>query len=214
MPNNLIIKDLTKEIEQAVKLFDLTVSVEQIALFNHFINLLAKWNKSFNLTAVRDINEMLDRHLIDSLSIANKIKGNRLIDVGTGPGLPGIPLAILYPKKTFSLLDSNGKKSRFQQQVKQELGLNNIEIINSRVEAYQPEEKYDGVLSRAFATLEDMLKGANHLCHEEGYYFAMKGLYPQDELQRISKPYKVHSLDWPGNNTERHLVIIAQNQLK
>ena len=210
VPNNPIIKDLSLDIKKAANLFDLELSDKKIQLFNHFINLLAKWNKAFNLTAVRNIDEMLDRHLIDSLSIAKFIESNRFIDVGTGPGLPGIPLAILYPEKHFTLLDSNGKKSRFQQQAKQELSLNNVEIINSRVENYIPEEKFDAVLSRAFSTLEDMIKGAEHLCSEEGQYFAMKGLYPEDELQRISKPYKVHSVSWPGNKTERHLVVISQ----
>lgn len=210
MPEVSLIKDLTEQVRNAAKLFDLDVTEDQIESFNRYINLLAKWNKAFNLTAIRDIDEMLDRHLIDSLSIAKMIKGSRFIDVGTGPGLPGIPLAILYPDKTFYLLDSNGKKSRFQQQAKQELKLNNIEIINSRVDEYQPEKKFDGVLSRAFATLQDMISGADHLCSAEGNFFAMKGVYPEDELQAISKPYKVEPITWPGNNSERHLVIISQ----
>lgn len=210
MPDVSLIKDLTEQVKNATKLFDLDVTEEQIQLFNRYINLLAKWNKAFNLTAVRNIDEMLDRHLIDSLSIAKSIKGSRFIDVGTGPGLPGIPLAILYPEKTFYLLDSNGKKSRFQQQSKQELKLHNIEIVNSRVDEYQPEQAFDGVLSRAFATLEDMVQGANHLCADGGKFFAMKGVYPEDELQAISKPYKVHPIVWKGNDSERHLVVISQ----
>ena len=151
---------------------------------------------------------MLDRHLTDSLSIAPYIEVDRLIDVGTGPGLPGIPLAILYPEKHFHLLDSNGKKTRFLQQSKLELGLGNIEVINDRVERVNIEPKLDGVLSRAFTTLEDMLEKSEHLCAQGGQFYAMKGLWPEDELQPVEKPYKVHSLNWPGNDTERHLVVI------
>lgn len=212
MPNVSLIKDLTEKVKSATKLFDLDVTEEQVQLFNRYINLLAKWNKAFNLTAIRDIDEMLDRHLIDSLSIAKFIEGERFIDVGTGPGLPGIPLAILYPEKTFYLLDSNGKKSRFQQQSKQELNLDNVEIVNSRVDEYTPQELFDGVLSRAFATLEDMINGSNHLCKPNGHFIAMKGLYPEDELQAILKPYKVEPIVWAGNTSERHLVIINQEK--
>lgn len=210
MPSVVLIKDLTEKVKAAAKLFDLNVNDEQVELFNRYINLLAKWNKAFNLTAIRNIDEMVDRHLVDSLSIAKLIIGERFIDVGTGPGLPGIPLAILYPEKTFYLLDSNGKKSRFQQQAKTELDLANIEIVNSRVGEYQPQVLFDGVLSRAFATLEDMLEGSDHLCKKNGKFFAMKGLYPDDELQAISKPYKVEAIAWDGNSSERHLVIIDQ----
>ena len=174
------------------------------------INLLDKWNKAYNLSAIRNIHEMLDRHLIDSLSIAKAIEGERFIDVGTGPGLPGIPLAIFYPDKQFSLLDSNGKKTRFLQQAKMELGLANIEVFNERVEEHQTDKPYDGVLSRAFASLQDMLDGAGHLCAENGHYYAMKGLYPEMELQAISKPYKVQAITWSGNEVERHLVVISQ----
>ncbi len=210
MPEVKLIKDLSEKVRASGKLFELELSEKQIDLFNRYINLLAKWNKAFNLTAVRNIDEMLERHLNDSLSIAKMLEGERFIDVGTGPGLPGIPLAILYPEKHFTLLDSNGKKSRFQQQAKQELSLENIGIVNSRVNEYQPEELFDGVLSRAFATLEDMIIGSTHLCRQGGNFFAMKGLYPEDELQVISKPYKVEPISWVGNTAERHLVIISQ----
>ena len=210
VPEPVLIKDLAEQVIAAAKLFELQISDQQVELFNRYINLLAKWNKAFNLTAVRNIDEMLNRHLVDSLSIAQYIEGARFIDVGTGPGLPGIPLAILFPNKQFYLLDSNGKKSRFQQQAKLELSLDNIEVINSRVDEYQPEALFDGILSRAFATLDDMINGSAHLCKTGGHYYAMKGLYPEDELQQISKPYKVQTMHWQGNNTERHLVIIKQ----
>ncbi len=202
--------DLTSKINKQIKLLDLDSNDFKIDKLNSYINLLEKWNKAFNLTAIRDINEMLDKHLVDSLSIAKFIIGERFIDVGTGPGLPGIPLAILYPDKQFYLLDSDGKKTRFLQQAKNELQLENIEIVNQRVEDFHPEFTFDGVLSRAFASLQDMVKGAEHLCAESGHFFAMKGQYPEMELQAIKKPYKVQAINWPGNELERHLIIISK----
>ena len=203
--------DLTKDIDQQFKKIKISCSENQIQQFNMYINLLNKWNKAFNLTSVRNIMDMLERHLVDSLSIAKYIQGERLIDVGTGAGLPGIPLAILYPKKTFFLLDSNGKKTRFLKQVKTEMTLDNIEVINMRTENYQPDEKFDGVLSRAFSSLQEMIEVTEHLCKKEGYFFAMKGQYPELELQAITKPYKVQKLDWLSNELERHLIIISQS---
>ena len=202
--------DLTKKIAEKLKLISLDCTDSQIELFNNYINLLDKWNKAYNLSAIRNINEMLDRHLIDSLSIAQFIQGKRFIDVGTGPGLPGIPLAILYPDRHFSLLDSNGKKTRFLMQAKMELGLKNIEVYNERVEKLEVDMPFDAVISRAFASLEDMIQGADHLCAENGHFYAMKGLYPELELQAITKPYKVQAIRWEGNQPERHLVIISQ----
>ncbi len=200
--------DLRSGIKRALSFFELEATDKQLEFFNRYLNLLNKWNKAYNLTAVRDIHEMLNRHLTDSLSVAPFIEIDRLIDVGTGPGLPGIPLAILYPEKNFHLLDSNGKKTRFLQQVKLELGLDNIEVINDRVERVNIDPQFDGVLSRAFTTLEDMLEKSEHLCAQGGQFYAMKGLWPEDELQPVEKPYKVHALNWPGNDTERHLVVI------
>jgi len=203
--------DLSVGIRRGLAHFSLEASEVQIQLFNDYLNLLNKWNKAYNLTAVRDIHEMLNRHLVDSLSIAPFLEGERLIDVGTGPGLPGMVMAILFPQKTFYLLDSNGKKTRFLQQAKLELKLENVTVINDRVEGVNVSPLFDGVLSRAFTTLGDMYEKCQHLCKEGGHFYAMKGLYPEDELQAIAKPYKVQALDWPENDTERHLVII-ENQ--
>lgn len=202
--------DLKKKIVIELKKIDVEISQDKIDKIDKYLNLLDKWNKAYNLTAVRNINEMLERHIIDSLSIAKFIDGNRLIDVGTGPGLPGIPLAIFYPEKIFVLLDSNGKKTRFLQQVKNELNLDNIEIVNGRVENHTPEELFDGILSRAFSSIDDMLNNTEHLCNETGHFYAMKGQYPETELQAITKPYKVQSINWPDNQVERHLIIIKQ----
>ena len=122
-----------------------------------FVEMLNKWNKAYNLTSVRDPEQMLIRHVMDSLTVSPYLEGQRFIDVGTGPGLPGIPLAIMNPDKQFVLLDSLGKRIRFQKQVQFELKINNITSIESRVEAYNPDIKFDGVLSRAFASIQDML---------------------------------------------------------
>lgn len=203
--------DLTTEIAEHLDKIKVSYNQKKIQLLNSYINLLDKWNKAYNLTAVRNIEEMLERHIVDSLSIVSYIEGQRFIDVGTGPGLPGIPLAIMYPEKSFVLLDSNGKKTRFLQQARLELELANVDIVNDRVENYRPSELFDGVLSRAFSSLEDMLKNTQHLCNDDGHYFAMKGQYPESELQAVRKPYKVQPVDWPGNQLERHLVIISQS---
>lgn len=206
MPN------LQQDIIQGLQALELNCTDEQVEKFAHYLQLLHKWNKSFNLTSIRNIDAMLERHLLDSLSIVPFLEGERFIDIGTGPGLPGIPLAIFWPEKNFTLLDSNGKKTRFLLQVKQELGLENIEVIHSRSEAYSNNEKFDGVLSRAFAELDKMLQVTEHLCKADGYFYAMKGLVPeQSQLQALTKPYKVQPIHWQFNDAERHLIIIKQN---
>ena len=204
------IVDLTAGIRKGLGYFDIQASDEQVILLNKYLNLLNKWNKAYNLTAIRDIQKMLERHLVDSFSIANHIEGERFIDVGTGPGLPGIPLAILFPQRSFHLLDSNGKKTRFLQQAKLELSLDNITVINKRVESVEIDPAFDGVLSRAFTTIEDMLNKCEQLCAQTGSFYAMKGIWPEDELKNVSQTYKVHSLNWPGNDCERHLVVIKK----
>ena len=210
-------KILSSGIDQLSLPFNLSsTQVEQ--LLNYHL-LMIKWNGAYNLTAVRDPVAMLSRHLLDSLSIAphlfKKNTGQRFIDVGTGAGLPGIVLAILYPENDVHLLDSNGKKTRFLFQVKTELGLDNITVHHSRVEQHSAPDGYDGILSRAFATLEDMITGSEHLLSNNGSFFAMKGIYPELEIQRLSslkKPYKVsacHQLFVPGEEGERHLIVIS-----
>ena len=179
--------------------------------------LLIKWNKAYNLTAVRDPVEMISRHLLDSLAIIPFLQGERWIDVGSGAGLPGIVLAIIFPHKTLHLLDSNGKKTRFLFQVKTELQLANVTVHHSRVEQFQPAEGYDGVLSRAFATLEDMVVGSRQLLNPDGHFYAMKGVYPEDELKQLSASQKrimvkaCHALQIPGEPGQRHLLVIGQN---
>lgn len=176
-----------------------------------YLELLEKWNKTCNLTAVPP-EQMVTLHLLDSLSIEPYLHGSKMIDVGTGAGLPGIPLAIITPDYHFTLLDSNNKKIRFLTQVTEELGLENVEIIQERAEKFQPEEKFDTLTSRAFASLSDMLKACEHLCNPHGRFVAMKGTRPADEIKAVPKGFKVvavEPLEVPGLDAERHAVIIV-----
>ena len=182
---------------------------QQLAL----VGLLDKWNKAYNLTSVRNPKDMLPRHIMDSLAVRQYLQGQRFIDVGTGPGLPGLPLAIAEPDKEFVLLDSLGKRIRFIRQVCHELKLTNVTPVQARVEDYQDEKKFDGVISRAFASLNDMLSWCEHLPAENGRFYALKGLYPQDELEQLPEQYKIESIEQinvPGIDASRHIVIISK----
>lgn len=190
---------------------ELTVLPEQQNKLIQLVELLAKWNKAYNLTSVRDPQQMLVKHIMDSIVVSPYLKGKRLIDVGTGPGLPGLPLAILNPNKQFVLLDSLGKRLRFIRQAVLELGLNNVEFVQSRVEEYQPEEKFDVVLSRAFTSLENMLFWCKHLPNESGHFLALKGQFPEQEIKLLDKQFKFIEcveLQVPNLEGERCLVKV------
>ena len=159
-------------------------SIQQQQLLD-FVRLLAKWNKVYNLTAVRDPEEMVTRHLLDSLAVLPYVQGSRVLDVGTGAGLPGIPLAIACPEREFTLLDSNSKKTRFVQQAVNELGLGNVRVVHARCEDFHPEQGFDVVLSRAFASIADMLASSGRHCAPHGRILAMKGADPADELMDL-----------------------------
>ncbi|MEG3133470.1 16S rRNA (guanine(527)-N(7))-methyltransferase RsmG [Rouxiella sp. T17] len=180
-----------------------------------YVELLHKWNKTYNLTSVRDPMEMLVRHILDSIVVNPHLEGHRFIDVGTGPGLPGIPLAIVRPDAHFTLLDSLGKRVRFLRQVQHELGLKNIEPVQSRVEEFIPEPAFDGVISRAFASLQDMLSWCHHLpVKGQGRFYALKGLRPDDELATLPEGIQLQEvvkLRVPELKGERHLVILQAN---
>ncbi len=179
-----------------------------------YVDMLNKWNKAYNLTSVRDPNEMLVRHILDSIVVAPHLQGERFIDVGTGPGLPGIPLSIVRPECQFTLLDSLGKRVRFLKQVQHELKLENITPVQSRVEAFPAEPPFDGVISRAFASLNDMVSWCHHLPAEQGRFYALKGVMPEEEIAQLPAGYSVESaikLKVPQLEGERHLVIIKPN---
>ncbi|UZD58543.1 16S rRNA (guanine(527)-N(7))-methyltransferase RsmG [Shewanella algae] len=190
----------------------LNVSDEQQQQLLGFVAMLNKWNKAYNLTSVRDPEQMLIRHIMDSLVVSPHLTGQRFIDVGTGPGLPGIPLAILNPDKEFVLLDSLGKRIRFQKQVQIELKLQNIQSVESRVEAFQDPQGFDGVLSRAFASVADMLSWCQHLPAKNGVFYALKGQLNPEELTGIPEGYSIREsieLKVPQLDEQRHLLIIA-----
>ncbi|MCQ4256140.1 16S rRNA (guanine(527)-N(7))-methyltransferase RsmG [Stutzerimonas stutzeri] len=180
-----------------------------------YLALLIKWNKAYNLTAVRDPDEMVSRHLLDSLSVVPFVvlSGRTWLDVGSGGGMPGVPLAIMFPDRSFTLLDSNGKKTRFLTQVKLELKLTNLEVVHSRVEQFQPADAFDGITSRAFSSLEDFANWTRHLGNAETRWLAMKGVQPDDELQRLPDDFRLdacHVLKVPGCQGQRHLLILRR----
>jgi 16S rRNA (guanine527-N7)-methyltransferase len=181
-----------------------------------YLELISKWTRVHNLTAVREPETMLTRHLLDSLAVLPYIAGPLIIDVGSGAGLPGIPLALAHPDWQVVLLESNHKKTVFLQQARIELKLNNVEVVCERVENFCPTDRFNTVISRAFSDLTDFVKLAGHLCAEgniSGRLVAMKGVYPHEELAQIPPPFmveKVLSVAVPGLEAERHLVMIKR----
>jgi len=207
---------LRAQLEKGLETLGIDCSAQQVDQLLDYLSLLVTWNSAYNLTAIRDPEQMVARHLLDSLAILPFITGENLIDVGTGPGLPGIPLAIMCPEKTFKLLDSNGKKTRFLFHARCQLKLQNLTEIQSRVEQFIPEKTYDTVLSRAFTSVAEMVDKCEHLLNPDGRFLAMKGKFPQSELSLLAKDYKVdvsHRLTVPGVDGERHLIEISKAPL-
>ncbi|MFT6915276.1 MAG: 16S rRNA (guanine527-N7)-methyltransferase [Motiliproteus sp.] len=196
-------------LSEGLQQLDLVLTAEQQQQLLSYVGLLHRWNKTYNLTAVREPEAMIERHLLDSLSVVPYIEGQNIADVGTGPGLPGIVLAIVYPEKKFTLMDSNGKKTRFLQQVKQALALGNIDIYKGRVETYPEQQSFDTVISRAFASLNAMLSWTESLAAADGRFLAMKGAYPYQELTELPAGFELlntYPLQVPNCEGERHLL--------
>ncbi|MCF6354936.1 MAG: 16S rRNA (guanine(527)-N(7))-methyltransferase RsmG [Candidatus Polarisedimenticolaceae bacterium] len=203
--------ELSQALASGIAELNLQITAEQQETLLTYIALLNRWNKRFNLTAVRDPAEMIPRHLLDSLSVSDYLQGKRVLDVGTGAGLPGIPLAILLPDIQFTLLDSNGKKTRFVRQAVMELGLKNVQVEQMRVEAYRPTQKFDTVITRAFAALSEILSLTSHLLAPTGQLLAMKGRQTQDELEvadLAGRSVEVIQLQVPQLEGERCVVLI------
>ncbi len=203
---------LASQLSRGIAALGLRSSDTQQAQLLEYLTLLCKWNRAYNLTAVREPADMVTRHLLDSLALVPRLSGHRCIDVGTGAGLPGIPLAIMFPEREFHLLDSNGKKTRFLFQVKTALALSNVTIHHARVEAFTPARGFDVVLSRAFASLLDMVAGAGHLLQPDGVFLAMKGARPEEEIAALAGQCRVlgiHPLLVPGLDEQRHLVELS-----
>jgi 16S rRNA (guanine527-N7)-methyltransferase len=196
-------------LEQGLAQFDLSSLSEPLEAY---LLLLKKWNKTYNLTAIHDIESMITKHLLDSLAILPWLNGKEIIDVGTGAGLPGIPLALAQPETRFVLLDSNGKKTRFLNEVKRQLSLKNIEIVQFRAENYHPVQGFDTVVSRAFSTLAQMIYWTKHLVAPTGIWLAIKGHYPNNELLELKQNYKVEPYTVKGIHGERCCVLIKNTE--
>lgn len=205
--------DHAGQLARGAKKMGVALSESQAEQLLAYMALLNKWNKAYNLTAVRDPAEMVSRHLLDSLSILPLVGAGRWLDVGSGGGMPGVILAIMLPDNAFTLLDSNGKKTRFLTQVKLELGLDNMQVVNSRVEAFSPDQAFDGIVSRAFSSLADFTNLTRHLSTPDTQWLAMKGLYPDDELEALTDGFTVQrsmELSVPGCVASRHLLILQR----
>ncbi|MEJ6473624.1 16S rRNA (guanine(527)-N(7))-methyltransferase RsmG [Pseudoalteromonas piscicida] len=205
---------LLEQLNELLAETSIELSEQQKQQLVDYVQLLDKWNKAYNLTSIRDPKEMMVKHIMDSLVVAPHLTGSNYIDVGTGPGLPGMVLAIARPDINFVLLDSLGKRVRFLMQVKHGLGIENVTPVQSRVEEYQPSVKLDGVLSRAFASLQDMIQWCSHLIDNQGVFLALKGQYPADELEDLPNGVSLSqdiSLVVPKLEGERHLIILSKD---
>ncbi len=198
-----------KLLRDGLTALNLLTDDEKVAKLLAFIALIEKWNKAYNLTAIRRRDEMVNLHLLDSVAILPYLEGKRMCDVGTGAGLPSIPLAIFCPDIEFQLLDSNAKKTRFVQQAILELKLPNVNVTHSRVEDFQPEYPFDTVLTRAFASLLEIVNLTQHLISENGALLCMKGQTPDDELAAVNGQTTLISINVPHIEAERCLVKIT-----
>jgi 16S rRNA (guanine527-N7)-methyltransferase len=208
-------KNLADMLAQGLVALGLTLSAEQQEKLLAYVGLLDKWNKTYSLTAIREPERMVPHHLLDSLAPLNKLPAHalRMLDVGSGFGTPGIPLAIARPDWQLTLLDSNHKKTTFLRQAILELKLDNVTVVTDRVEAYQPEAGFQVITSRAFSDLAEFIRLTMHLLAEGGEWAALKGVYPYEEIALL--PTSVHvvgvdSLAVPGLDAERHLVHVAK----
>jgi len=204
--------DLNQQLANGLQSLDCKLADDIQASLVQYLVLLDKWNKTYNLTAVRDIRQMVSHHLLDSLSVNPYLHGQHVLDVGTGAGLPGIPLALANPDKQFVLLDSAMKRTRFVIQAVGELGLTNVQVRQTRVEDYKPEQLFDTIISRAFTAMDDFVLATQHLCQADGLLLAMKGRFPAQEINGLPDQWqiKLESLEVPGVNAERHIVILTR----
>lgn len=199
------------KLAEGLKQLGLDLAPDVQAQLLKFAGLLHKWNKVHNLTAIREPLKMVTHHLLDSLAVLPYVSGGRLVDVGSGGGVPGIPLAIEKPGLAITLLDSNHKKAVFLRQAVIDLGLKNVEVVGERVEQFQPEQLFDTVISRAFSDLAEFVKLTRHLLAGGGRFLAMKGVYPHEEIAALPPDIKVEqviSLEVPELGAKRHLVVM------
>jgi len=218
MSNTADLNNLTRTLKEGATAMDLALSAAQIDKLMAYQALLAKWNKVYNLTALRDPAQMVTHHLLDSLSAVSAFAGaQRVLDVGAGGGLPGIVLAIwaaeAQPQMQITLVDTVSKKTAFLNQVKAQLHLGNVTVLHARVEQLPVEQQYDVITSRAFAELKDFVTWSNHLLQQGGKYIALKGVLPQEEIDRLPPGWavqQVQPLQVPGLDAERHLIFMER----
>lgn len=197
-------------LQQGINRLKLDISATQQQQLMAYLLLLHKWNQAYNLTAIRNLDEMVVKHLLDSLAVLPAIQGTRCLDVGTGAGLPGLVLALLNPAQHWVLLDSNNKKTRFLQQAVIEFALKNVEVVCSRVELFKPTQAFDVIISRAYSELHKFYQQTQGFCAPQGQLIAMKGVYPEQELQGFEADgiaWETRVLDVPFLNAERHLIV-------
>ena len=212
----IVVESIAKKIGEGCQRLQLKLSKEQLHKLEAYINLLVKWNRAYNLTAIREPEKMVIYHLLDSLVLKDGFnqQAQNILDVGSGAGVPGIPLSIVFPDKDFTLLDSNGKKTRFMTQAKLELGLNNCNVVKQRVENLIIDCPFDVIISRAFSTLADFVKNTEHLLGELGEFYAMKGKYPEEEIASLPSSaclVRIQPLKVPFLSEQRHLVVLKKS---
>lgn len=200
---------MESELARGIAALGVDLPAEAQARLMAFATLLAKWNRVYNLTALRDESQVLTHHLLDSLAVLPHLEATRLADIGSG-GLPGIPLAIARPQCQIALVETSHKKASFLEQARIELGLQNLDVINDRVEQWHPATQCDAIISRAFSDIADFVRLTDHLLGEGGRWYAMKGVLPHDEIAQLPAGYRVERvipLDVPGLGAARHLVV-------
>lgn len=200
-----------KLLKQALDTNRITLDEQHIEKLDMYLQQLNRWNKTYNLTAITDPTEQVYKHIIDSLSVREFISGDTIADVGTGAGLPGIPLAIIFPEKQFTLIDSSQKRIIFIQQALIKLGITNVTPLHKRIEDIVLEPGFDTIISRAFSSIDDFVTKTQRLLSENGRLLAMKGVYPADEITKIPQDFiveNVRRLPIIGLDAERHVVVI------
>jgi 16S rRNA (guanine527-N7)-methyltransferase len=204
---------LEKSLRDGLISLGVAPSSQETAALAQLLRLLERWNHAFNLTAVRSLDEMVALHVLDSISARPFLRGSSVLDVGTGAGFPGLPLAILEPDRQFSLLDSGGKKARFVRHAVGELGIANVVVVHARAEEYEPDMTFDTIICRAFSSVERFVARCGHLAAEDGRMLAMKGRSPDDELHGLRSPWEtteVAAVKIPGLAVQRHIVILER----
>lgn len=209
--NTRVPNDLRRTLDIGLEKIDLDLENNVRVALIDYVSLLHRWNRTYNLTGVRDPAQMVCRHILDCLVVVPYICGSRLLDIGTGPGLPGIILSLACPQIRSVLIDSNGKKTRFCLQVVAELGLFNVQVVHSRIEDYRPEITYTTVIARAFGKIAKLHRDTHRLLAPDGCLMAMKAGFPAAELEELGslgEEARVVALTVPGVDGERHLVML------